>query len=242
MRYGLISDIHGNLEALSVVIKELEKRNVDAVLCLGDIIGYGPDPEECVNLVKRHANVILAGNHDYAALGLLDIRYFNPHARRAIEWTASQISEATRKFLKERPLMRVYDDFTIVHATPAEPEKWNYILSLEDAAENFDHFQNQVCFIGHSHVPVIIARDEQGKISVRKGNEIELQDKEKYIINIGSVGQPRDLDPRAAFAIFDAERKHYELVRVPYDVKTTQQKILQQGLPFFLAERLEKGQ
>ena len=242
MRYGLISDIHGNLEALTVVINELEKRNVDEVLCLGDIIGYGPDPEECVDLVKRHANVILAGNHDYAAMGMLDISYFNPHARRAIEWTAGQISDETRKFLKERPLMMVYDDFTIVHATPAEPEKWNYILSLEDAADNFAHFHNQVCFIGHSHVPVIIAKDEQGKISVRKGPEIHLQDNEKYIINIGSVGQPRDLDPRAAFAIFDTESKHYELLRVAYDVQTTQQKILKIGLPYFLAERLAKGQ
>ncbi len=242
MRYGLISDIHGNLEALTVVINELQKRNVDEVLCLGDIIGYGPDPEECVDLVKRHANVILAGNHDYAAMGMLDISYFNPHARRAIEWTSGQISDETRKFLKERPLMMVYDDFTIVHATPAEPEKWNYILSLEDAADNFAHFHNQVCFIGHSHVPVIIAKDEQGKISVRKGPEIQLQDNEKYIINIGSVGQPRDLDPRAAFAIFDTESKHYELLRVAYDVQTTQQKILKKGLPYFLAERLAKGQ
>ncbi|MDQ7065204.1 MAG: metallophosphoesterase family protein [candidate division KSB1 bacterium] len=242
MRYGLISDIHGNLEALTVVIKELEKRNVDEVLCLGDIIGYGPDPEECVDLVKRYANVILAGNHDYAAMGILDISYFNPHARRAIEWTAGQISDETRKFLKERPLMMVYDDFTIVHATPAEPEKWNYILSLEDAADNFAHFHNQVCFIGHSHVPVIIAKDKRGKISVRKGQEIQLQDSEKYIINIGSVGQPRDLDPRAAFAIFDTETKHYELLRAAYDIQTTQQKILKKGLPYFLAERLAKGQ
>ncbi len=242
MKYGLISDIHGNLEALEAVLKELEHETVDEILCLGDLIGYGPDPEACVNLVREHASVILAGNHDYASLGLLDISYFNPHARRAIEWTSSQISEKTRKFLTERPLKVEFDLFTIVHATPLNPSAWDYILSLEDAVENFPHFQGQCCFIGHSHVPVVIVQDQSQKVSVKQVTELTFVENERYIINIGSVGQPRDFDPRATFATFDTEAKHYRLFRVHYDIQKTQKKILERGLPPFLAERLSTGQ
>ena len=152
MRFGLISDIHGNLEALEAVLKELDTLAVDEILCLGDIIGYGPDPEQCVQRVREHAKIILAGNHDYAPIGLVDTTYFNPYAKKAVAWTGERLSQDVREFLKQRPLKIDVDDFTIVHATPAEPDAWEYILSVDDAIANFPHFQTQVCFIGHSHV------------------------------------------------------------------------------------------
>ncbi len=242
MKYGLISDIHGNLEALTAVLEELDRQDVDEILCLGDVIGYGPNPEECLELVRRRASVILAGNHDHAALGLLDTSYFNPYARRAVEWTAHHISEAAQKFLRERPLMREFDHFTIVHATPLQPEMWNYVLSVEDALENFPHFHGQACFIGHSHVPVIIAQDNDGGVRVLKQEELKFQQSERYIINIGSVGQPRDGDHRAACAVYDDEAREYRLLRVEYDFAATQAKIRKMGLPAFLADRLALGQ
>lgn len=242
MRYGLISDIHGNLEALQAVLKELEKQDVDEILCLGDIIGYGPDPEKCLQLVREHASIILAGNHDHAPLGLVDVTYFNVHARRAVEWTAAEISEETRTFLENCPLIHRFEQFTIVHSTPANPPAWEYILSIDDALENFPYFDNRCCFIGHSHVPAIISQSSEQQIRVRRVNRLKLEEDHKYIINIGSVGQPRDLDPRAAFAVFDDESFVYELHRVSYDIGKVQRKILNRGLPPFLAERLALGQ
>ncbi len=242
MRYGIISDIHGNLEALEAVFKELEKHNLDKILCLGDVIGYGPDPEECVALVRRRAEVTLAGNHDYAPLGLVDTSYFNIYAKTAVEWTANRLSDETRTFLEKCPLRAEYENFTIVHATPARPEAWNYILSIDDAVENFPHFKGQVCFIGHSHVPLIIEEQTDGHILVHRKKRLLFQPGSRYIINVGSVGQPRDLNPKAAFAVYDSERGEYELLRVEYEVGLTQRKILERGLPAFLAERLALGQ
>jgi diadenosine tetraphosphatase ApaH/serine/threonine PP2A family protein phosphatase len=242
MQYGLISDIHGNLEALQAVYKEIDKIGVDEILCLGDIIGYGPDPEKCVELVRERVNIILAGNHDYAPIGLVDVTYFNTYAKRAVEWTASQITEETRKFLEERPLIHQFQNFTIVHSTPADPDAWEYILSIDDAIENFPHFDSRCCFIGHSHVPVIISKAPDEHIKVKRVEKMTLEEGFKYIINIGSVGQPRDLDPRAAFAVFDDETYSYTLHRVKYDIGKVQRKILERGLPPFLAERLALGQ
>ncbi len=242
MRYGIISDIHGNLEALEAVFKELEKQDLDKILCLGDVIGYGPDPEECVALVRSRADIILAGNHDYAPLGLVDTSFFNIYAKTAVEWTASRLSDETRTFLEQCPLRAEFENFTIVHATPSRPEAWNYILSIDDAVENFPHFKGQVCFIGHSHVPLIIEEKSDGRILVHRKNMVRCDSESRYIINVGSVGQPRDLNPRAACALFDSERLEYELLRVEYEVGMTQRKILDRGLPAFLAERLALGQ
>lgn len=242
MRYGLISDIHGNLEALQAVYKEIDKLGVDEILCLGDVIGYGPDPEKCVELVRERASVILAGNHDHAPIGLVDVTYFNTYAKRAVEWTTAKISQETRDFLESCPLIHEYENFIIVHSTPANPSAWEYILSIDDAIENFPHFDKRCCFIGHSHVPVIISKSPQEQIQVQRLSNLTLQEDYKYIINIGSIGQPRDLDPRAAFAIFDDESFLYELHRVNYDIGKVQRKILERGLPPFLAERLALGQ
>jgi diadenosine tetraphosphatase ApaH/serine/threonine PP2A family protein phosphatase len=242
MRYAIISDIHGNLEALESVLAEIDRQKVDSLLCLGDIVGYGPNPNECVEIIKQRADVTLAGNHDYAPLGKLDLSYFNPWARSAIEWTASKLNQASIDFLLNLPLKEAVDGFTIVHATPNNPSAWNYIITIGDAVKNFDEFDGQICFIGHSHVPMIVAVTRSGDYRVIRDNPVRLETEMRYIINVGSVGQPRDFIPKAAFAIYEANSRDYELFRVEYDIAETQSKIFQSGLPPFLAERLELGQ
>ncbi len=242
MKYAIISDIHGNLEALQSVLKEIEGKEVDSILCLGDVIGYGPNPNECVELIKENADIVLAGNHDHAPLGKIDISYFNPWARSAIEWTREQLTDESREFLLSLPLKTEVDGFTIVHSTPYNPHEWNYIITIGDAIKNFPEFENQVCFIGHSHVPMGISLSEGDDCRVVKDNPLKMNKKLRYIINVGSVGQPRDLDPRAAFGIYDNSKMEYRLCRVDYDVAETQRKINESELPPFLAERLEVGQ
>jgi diadenosine tetraphosphatase ApaH/serine/threonine PP2A family protein phosphatase len=242
MKYAIISDIHGNLEALQSVLAAIDKKKVDKILCLGDIVGYGPNPNECVDIVKNISKITLAGNHDYAPLGKLDISYFNPWARCAIDWTAEELNQSSVDFLLSLPLKIEIDSFTIVHSTPYNPQEWNYIITIGDAIRNFPEFSGQVCFVGHSHVPLIIAQNENKVYQVLTENPLKLRENDRYIINVGSVGQPRDLNPRAAFAIFDTKEKIYELFRVDYDMTETQRKIRDSGLPEFLADRLEKGQ
>lgn len=241
MRYGIFSDIHGNLEALKAVLEELDRRQVDMLICLGDLVGYGPDPNECIELVRECADVVLAGNHDYAAIGRVDTTYFNLYARQAVDWTARALTPESRAYLESLPLKEEIDDFTVVHATPEDPERWDYLTSIGDALRNFSTFRGQACFIGHSHVPIIVALLANGECTVERSTPFKFREGERYIINVGSVGQPRDTDPHAAFATYDDEERVYELCRVPYDIEATQRKILDAGLPFFLAERLERG-
>jgi predicted phosphodiesterase len=243
MRYGLISDIHANLEALEAVLAALQNESVDQILCLGDVIGYGPNPNECVKLVQQHAAICLIGNHDEASLGRVDLDLFNYMARQAIEWTTGQLSEEAKQFLLSLLYMKNYGNFMIVHASPDEPRRWNYILNLEDAARGFEAFSERVCFIGHSHTPWVIPLQPDGRMRVLHDYPLAIKDDCRYLINIGSVGQPRDRNPDAAFGIFDSDPPRYTLKRVPYDVAKTQKKIRTTGiLPAFLADRLATGQ
>lgn len=242
MNYAIISDIHGNLEALQSVLKDIEGKKVDSILCLGDVVGYGPNPNECVKLIKEKADIILAGNHDHAPLGKIDISYFNPWARSAIEWTREELTDESREFLLSLPLKTEVDGFTIVHATPYNPQEWNYIITIGDAIKNFPEFKDQICFIGHSHVPMGISLSQSDDCRVLKDNPLKLNEKLRYIINIGSVGQPRDGNPQAAFGIYDNSKMEYMLCRIDYDITETQRKINESELPPFLAERLEVGQ
>lgn len=242
MRYGIFSDIHANLEALEAVLAELEKARVDEILCLGDIVGYGPNPNECIALVKEKVHCCLAGNHDVAPLGGLELQYFNEAARAAIEWTAGALTSESKAFLQALSLTRAYETFFIVHATPLEPEKWGYILSMADAVSNFAGFSQQTCFVGHSHSAWCIEKSGDDHYDGRDDYPITLKENSRYLINVGSVGQPRDRNPSAAFAILDVDNKTFDLRRVPYDIATTQKKILQAGLPEVLAERLAFGQ
>ena len=242
MKYAIISDIHGNLEALNEVLTEIDKGGVDSILCLGDIVGYGPNPNECVAIVKERADIALAGNHDYAPLGKIDISYFNPWARSAIEWTAKELTQESVDYLLSLPLKIELEGFTIVHSTPNNPEEWNYIVTIGDAVKNFRDFDTRVCFIGHSHVPMIVCLNGNDDYRVVDENPLQLDESKRYIINIGSVGQPRDLDPKAAYALWDSVERTYELCRVEYDIAETQRKIRASYLPDFLADRLQSGQ
>jgi len=242
LKYAIISDIHGNLEALESVLVEIGKTGVDSILCLGDVVGYGPNPNECVDIIRKRAEVTLAGNHDYAPIGKLDVSFFNPWARSAIEWTADKLTKSSVDFLIDLPMRIDLDGFTLVHATPQNPEEWNYINTIGDAALNFPEFNGQICFIGHSHVPMAVYVNEKNDHRVSKKNPLNIKKNHRYIINVGSVGQPRDLNPKASFAIYDNKIKVYENFRVGYAVAETQRKIRDTKLPEFLAERLAVGQ
>lgn len=242
MKYGLISDIHGNLEALEAVLVALKEYQLDQILCLGDVIGYGPNPNECIELVREHAAICLIGNHDEASLGRVDLELFNAMASQAIKWTTDSLTEESKQYLSGLTYSRSYGSFMIVHASPDEPRRWNYILNLEDAANSFDAFEEQTCFIGHSHTPWVIHLQPDDRMRVRHDYPLLFESDARYLINIGSVGQPRDRNPNAAFGILDTALQQYTLVRVPYDVAKTQRKIRETGLPSFLADRLATGQ
>jgi len=225
MKIALISDIHSNLDALEVALQEISDRRIDEVYCLGDIVGYGADPNPCVDLVRKVAVRCISGNHDSAVVGLTSTQYFNSYAQAAIRWTVTQLTDTNRRFLIDLPYSFSAHGIFCVHSTPTNPERWNYIFSKEEAARYFPAFQEPICFIGHSHIPA----------------EFESQDEKQLIINIGSVGQPRDRDPRLSFVIYDTDNQEIERVRLKYDIESAAAKIRDAGLPGFLAERLTWG-
>ncbi len=242
MRYAVLSDIHGNAEALEAVLQDIETRAVDRVVCLGDIVGYYPDPEHCIELVRGRASHCLAGNHDYAAIGLIDTRNFTYYAFVAMEWTKEHISEANKEFLKSLSLSLEFDGIFFTHSSPVNPQEWAYIFPDSDDAifEAFRALRHKVNFIGHTHWPSIMVHEDD-KIMLHNGHSVQLNGAHDYLINVGSVGQPRDSDPRSCYGIYDSGANEYEEVRVEYDYSVTQKKIVENHLPLYLAERLEKG-
>ena len=240
MRYGFISDIHGNLEGLSACLAELADRDVDEYWCLGDVVGYMADPRECIKVVRELGATVVAGNHDQAAIGKASTEYFNEYARRAIEWTAGELTEKERAFLDSLPLVEVGEHFTAVHATLEEPEEWNYVRSTFEAHRNLELSERPMIFYGHSHVPIWF-QDDRG-CRYYHDPHIELSDGSRYMINVGSSGQPRDGDPRAACAVYDTEEGEVDIIRVEYDIEKTQAKVTEAGLPPVLALRLERGE
>ena len=240
MGSAVISDVHANLEALTAVLEDIGKRGIGDVVFLGDAVGYGPNPNECVETLGKHCRVLIAGNHDWAALGLTDIDYFNEYARAAILWTREALTEESRKTLRALPLVKRLrkENTLLVHATPKEPDAWHYLVTLWDAEINFHYFDEQICLLGHSHQPFIIERVPSGEM-VTYRNEAPLRKNERYIINAGSVGQPRDRDPRACYVVIDEDR--IECVRVEYDREETQRKMHERNLPLPLIERLSRG-
>jgi predicted phosphodiesterase len=242
MRVLLISDIHANLLALDAVLASTKDH--DAVWCLGDIVGYGPAPNECIERLRGLEPVCLAGNHDWAALGKLDVREFNPDARRAIEWTQSVLKSENREWLLQMPEIKSLreTDITLVHGSPRHPI-WEYILSSGLAAENMPHFNSSVCLFGHTHVPILYHQPvEGGHVTTHRLNVDEplVLDK-KMLVNPGSVGQPRDRDPRAAYALIELESRSLSYRRVAYDIAGTQQAMVKANLPRRLVERLDYG-
>jgi len=238
----LISDLHSNLAALETALADLKAEGCEEIVCLGDIVGYGPDPNACVERVEAECAVTILGNHDQAALGDLDTEYFNEYARTATDWTANALTDESMSFLQGLPLSVLHHDVRLVHASPLQPEEWTYVLSLAEAERQFLGFDERVCFIGHSHLPVILESSSEIRVHKFPVNEaFQLSRNARYIINVGSVGQPRDRDRRAACAWYDTDSHQVCLRRLDYDIKGVQQKILDAGLPTFLASRLAHG-
>lgn len=240
MRYAILSDIHGNLEALRAVLADARTR-ADTVLCLGDIVGYGADPEPCIELVAAQSQVVVGGNHEHAVAGLLALDWFNPYARAAAEWTRDRLDDAARAWLGALPLVSEVEDATLVHASPAHPEEWEYLIAPEDGYAVFGAFATRLCFVGHSHVPGAWVQGSWGHDFEPGAREFTLAGGCRYIINVGSVGQPRDRDPRAAYALWDVEARRVTIRRVDYDVAGARGKITTAGLPRYLADRLADG-
>ncbi|MBD3288408.1 metallophosphoesterase [candidate division KSB1 bacterium] len=241
LRYAIISDIHSNLEALTAVCNDIEQQDVDEILCLGDIVGYGPDPNECIDMVKSICSVIITGNHDYACLERSEIEYFNVFASQSIFWTVEVLSDSALLFLSQLPFQENVENFKLVHASPDSPSIWNYILTLDQAIYNFSYFDEQMCFIGHTHKPVIYAETAEKDYHLERKKNIEIEEDKRYLINVGSVGQPRDSNTAASYAILDTDRMEYALMRVVYDFHKTQKKMVDSNLPNFLIERLASG-
>lgn len=241
MRYGIFSDIHSNLEALQAVIKAYQKEEIDKYFCLGDVVGYGANPNECVEIVSSLAAVTVAGNHDWAAVDLFPRKSFNQEADEAIIWTSCQLSGDSRNFLQTLNLVRSEDNIVLVHGSLNEPGNFNYLLNVNLCRATFELLQSNICFVGHTHVPVVFVRNGEGNIHFEDVQKIKIIPENKYVINVGSVGQPRDSVPEATYCIWDTEKREVEIKRIAYDVFLARQKIIDKGLPEFLGNRLLVG-
>ncbi|HJX13724.1 MAG TPA: metallophosphoesterase family protein [Dehalococcoidales bacterium] len=242
MRCAIIADIHANLEAFTAVLGEIEHQGgVDEVWSLGDIVGYGPDPVPCIELLRRYNHVSVAGNHDRAAIGKLELSFFNPLAAEACRWTAARLGKEHVRYLENLPLTADRGDFLLVHGSPTDPVL-EYVMSTGIAARNFAFFGSAYCLVGHTHVPAAFKEEDGSCRTVPMTPGIGMMlGADRLIINPGGVGQPRDGDPSASYAIYDSRSRIFRLFRIPYDIEATQQKMLRAGLPVQLATRLAAG-
>jgi predicted phosphodiesterase len=241
MNVLLLSDIHANLTALEAVLDDAG--SFDAVWFLGDLVGYGPDPNKCIQRVRSLSNLTaLVGNHDMATMGKIEIDTFNYEARRAIRWTQKKISSKNLDFLRGLPTDVEKDDITLAHGSPRQPV-WEYIINTRTAWENFDYLSTLHAFVGHSHLPTVFqtgSDDSRVNLIIPEENQtIELKD--RMIINPGSVGQPRDRNPKSAYALFDSEQKTIEFRRVEYDIAAVQKRMEKADLPRRHIDRLSAG-
>jgi diadenosine tetraphosphatase ApaH/serine/threonine PP2A family protein phosphatase len=239
MRFAIFSDLHANLEATEAVLADARERNCTDFVCLGDVVGYNANPHECVEIVQEMACPVVKGNHDEQATLAGSSRGFNALAETAINWTREHLTNEDKEWLRELGLTRRVRDFTIVHATLDTPEQWGYVFNSLDAVASFTYQHTTVCFFGHTHVAGAFVRDDG--VKKMKVDQLTIEETKKYFINVGSVGQPRDGDWRAAYCIYDIEKNVVEQRRVKYDLVTAQKKIIQAGLPHLLADRLELG-
>jgi len=235
----VIADVHANLAALDAVLAEAGA--FDDCWCLGDTVGYGPDPGGCIKRLLEHAAVSVSGNHDLAAVGNISLNDFNPQAAVSALWTQVQLTEEQATYLRERPDSAVMGDCYLVHGSPRLPI-WEYLFDVTVAKCSFDYFDTPYCLVGHTHRPAVfeLARGHCVKLDFRDGELIELDDR-RLILNPGSVGQPRDGDPRASYSIYDIEAATLSLHRVEYDIQLTQSRMRAAGLPEVLARRLSYG-
>jgi predicted phosphodiesterase len=243
MRYGILGDIHGNLSALERVLECLDDEGIDVLISVGDVVGYGAAPSECIAVLQDKQAVVVKGNHDAACVGELDVRCFNPYARVAVEWTESVLSTEEKRWLSELPYTATLEHCQVAHGTLHQPELFDYILSISDADPSLDEMSRQACFVGHSHIPLAVMRfeEEPDRTAYTFDTEIDLSETRRALINVGSVGQPRDENPLTAFAIYDATKRHASILRADYDIEVEVARIQKAGLPEVLGERLRIG-
>jgi len=232
MRIAVISDIHSNLPALQRTFEVIDRLAVDRVYCLGDIVGYGPSPNECIALIRDRCMAVVKGNHDSGAIDEVPLDHFNVYGRNAIRWTKTHLTKKSAEYLRDLPLLHVEDDITLAHASPLHPEEWRYIFTWPEAHRCFAAFSTRICFIGHTHIPVVVGED---------GSVNRFRDGRRYLINVGSVGQARDGNPRISFGLLDTATDTYEAMRVDYNIEATASAILAARLPDYLAQRLFLG-
>jgi diadenosine tetraphosphatase ApaH/serine/threonine PP2A family protein phosphatase len=248
MRYAALSDVHGNLEALTAVLDALKTEAVDRILCLGDTIGYGADPSACLERLQAGGAVLVAGNHEWGAIGKLEMVWFHEAARAALLWTRDQLSVADLDLLRRLPLTATEGPCTLVHGSLMHPQRFEYLMDVAQVMETLSVCRTAFCLVGHTHRPGMVEYDRVARrflcARLEGGvlDDVEVRQAETvYLINPGSVGQPRDGDPRAAFALIDTERGRVTFRRLAYDVAAAQQKIRRAGLPAVLADRLAVG-
>ncbi len=239
MRSAIFGDIHANLEAFEVVLADTRDQGCESFICLGDVVGYNANPRECLEIVQSLECPVVKGNHDSYASSENSLVAFNPLAELAIQWTRDQLTAPEKRWLSDLPLIVEIRGFTVVHASLDEPGDWNYVLNQLDAAASFSKQTTELCFFGHTHSAR--AYIKESSIVGLPFEQLILEQGRKYFVNPGSVGQPRDGDWRAAYIVFDEEKRTLNMRRLRYDLITTQRKIVAAGLPSKLAERLALG-
>ena len=237
MKYAVFADIHGNLEALKRAAEYVETNHLSHIVCLGDSVGYGADPNKCLEWACKHSALHVLGNHEAAVIHEKIRWEFNDWARVAIDWTADQLRPDLVKKIKDLPYTQTQEAITLAHGTIHSPEAFRYLFDLPDAHKSFLALQTTVGFVGHSHIPCFFSEKEAKGERLAEGI-LKLNKKDRYLLNPGSIGQPRDRDPRLSFGIYDPEELTFEIVRLPYDNKKAAQKIRAEGLPKMLADRL----
>lgn len=241
MRYAVFSDIHSNLEAYQAFLEDTKKEGINNYLCVGDIVGYGVDPHQCIELIKELKCPVVCGNHDWAAASKIGIEYFNYGAQKAILWTLEALDDIDKNYLTDLKLVYQESEFTLVHGSLDEPREFKYVLELAEAAGSIGLQKTPLCFIGHSHIAGIFYENKDGHIDYTVESKLKMDPAKRYLVNVGSVGQPRDGDWRSSYCIYDNEKKTLHIKRVEYDLKKAQEKILRAGLPEKLATRLARG-
>jgi len=241
MRYAIFSDVHGNLESLVAVLSALKKERIDQYYFCGDIVGYGANPKECIEEIKKINAICIAGNHDWAVAGAMGVENFNLEAQEAIRWTAAELGDEDKEFLRNLKLVEHQNNFILVHGTLNNPEEFHYLVGFDQVVRSFSLMDRMVCFVGHSHVPKVFVENQGETVKEHSGFRVALKDNCRYLVNVGSVGQPRDGNPQAAYCIFDSKNKTIEITRIGYDIKSAQNKIYKVGLPQGLGDRLSTG-
>lgn len=241
MRYGIFADVHSNLEALTAVLEALRQEPIDKYLCAGDIVGYASNPSECIEKIKSLNSVVIAGNHDWAVVNLFALDFFNPVASEAVLWTRRRLDEKNKLFLESLKLTYQDENLTLVHATLDNPAQFNYMTDGFIAEESFRLLRTPICFLGHTHISGIFTKEKKEHINYREDDFVELVSGNQYIVNVGSVGQPRDGNPKATYCIYDTDKKYVEIKRVAYDAEAARKKIVAIDLPRYLGDRLLLG-